>query len=293
MSENKAISTIDGFNTENCFPDSFWNRTAPLGKHDLVKISEDGLLQSSQQLIQAPAAELRRYYAMPALPFFTLHLTDMAEDGSEFKYDYEPLPKPIADEVNSDGVICDLNIVCRMAFRWDGHPEWQPLLGMILGGITDPKNNCREPNTKLEWLWDGDSSGFDLTDFVERQMDLAFSYYLRVQALLHNRPEVFTESAATRALDANRAKRKKGNPSQRKVRAYRVLTADIGKIMELIIGSAGKRTFSCPNWGVIGHIRRYKSGKEVWIKPYAKGKHRNKSELYSSKKYELAQEALS
>ena len=44
---------------------------------------------------------------------------------------------------------------------------------------------------------------------------------------------------------------------------------------------------NCPSWGVIGHIRTYKSGKKVWIKPYRKGKERKNTAVYSSKDYDL------
>lgn len=37
-----------------------------------------------------------------------------------------------------------------------------------------------------------------------------------------------------------------------------------------------KRMIRCEAWGVRGHIRRYKSGKEVYIKPYVKGKNKDK-----------------
>ena len=42
---------------------------------------------------------------------------------------------------------------------------------------------------------------------------------------------------------------------------------------------------SCPCWGVIGHMRTYKSGKQVWIAPYRKGKERNNPGAYRPKEY--------
>ena len=51
--------------------------------------------------------------------------------------------------------------------------------------------------------------------------------------------------------------------------------------------NADRRTMSCPCWGVIGHMRHYKSGKAVWIKPYRKGKERKNPEKYQPKDYEI------
>lgn len=51
--------------------------------------------------------------------------------------------------------------------------------------------------------------------------------------------------------------------------------------------NADRRTMSCPCWGVIGHVRHYKSGKAVWIKPYRKGKERKNPEKYQPKDYEI------
>ena len=47
---------------------------------------------------------------------------------------------------------------------------------------------------------------------------------------------------------------------------------------------------TCPCWGVIGHWRTYKTGKQVWIAPYRKGKERKTSSAYSPKEYALKEE---
>lgn len=46
-------------------------------------------------------------------------------------------------------------------------------------------------------------------------------------------------------------------------------------------------TFKCPCWGVRGHIRHLKNGKEVFVKAYKKGEKRGNSEAYMAKEYEI------
>lgn len=47
-------------------------------------------------------------------------------------------------------------------------------------------------------------------------------------------------------------------------------------------------TIHCPCWGVAGHYRRYKNGKEVWVKPHLKGPMKDcpSEAIYSVKKYQ-------
>ena len=47
------------------------------------------------------------------------------------------------------------------------------------------------------------------------------------------------------------------------------------------------KVITCPSWGVMGHTRTLKSGKQIWIKPYRKGKERNNPDAYSPKQYDL------
>lgn len=47
------------------------------------------------------------------------------------------------------------------------------------------------------------------------------------------------------------------------------------------------RVIQCPYWTVRGHYRTYKSGKKVWIEPYAKGKERNNPDRIVAKTYSI------
>lgn len=46
----------------------------------------------------------------------------------------------------------------------------------------------------------------------------------------------------------------------------------------------------CPYWTVRGHYRTYKSGKKIWIEPYAKGKERGNPDYIVTKTYKIKQE---
>ena len=48
--------------------------------------------------------------------------------------------------------------------------------------------------------------------------------------------------------------------------------------LEKVVRSKGITEYNCPCWGVRGHIRHLKSGKQIYIKPYKKGKERDKYE---------------
>lgn len=292
MSESNVPKEYWGFENGQQFPDEFWNRIIPMGKRDVVRIGEDDLINGSQPLLLKPA-DRWKYVETPALPFFTLHIDKAAsDDDAEYKYDYEPLPHPLDEEMSYEGVVSVPKLICRLAFRWSQSPGWVPVIGMVFGTIFNPKDNVREPSIKFEWIREGTLDG-SVADFAELQMRHALNKYLRVQALLLNRPEIFREETAVRNPAGSSSNSHKNN-KRRKVKAYRVLIADHGKIpafIDDIDDDKEKRSFSCPCWGVIGHVRRYKSGKEVWVKPYVKGKERKKPELYSAKQYEIVKGA--
>lgn len=49
----------------------------------------------------------------------------------------------------------------------------------------------------------------------------------------------------------------------------------------------GDRIIQCPYWTVRGHYRTLKSGKKVWVRPYAKGKERNNPDQIVAKTYNI------
>ena len=107
--------------------------------------------------------------------------------------------------------------------------------------------------------------------------------YIGIQRAMYNKPEVFIESTGRRIMSGSGS----GGRRRNKVRVVRTIRMDGGELRRY---SSPQRHMSCPCWGVAGHWRRYKSGKEIWIEPYRKGKHRDDPEKYRPKDYSFLQE---
>ena len=103
--------------------------------------------------------------------------------------------------------------------------------------------------------------------------------YLAIQRALKHRPTVFYTSTGKKQMCGNSGEYIPKKHVERSVRMIRVDAEELRKY------AAPLQHMNCPCWGVIGHIRHYKSGREVWIKPYRKGRQRNNPEAYQAKEY--------
>ena len=103
--------------------------------------------------------------------------------------------------------------------------------------------------------------------------------YLAIQRALKHRPTVFYTSTGKKQAHSENGEYIPQKHADRAVRMICINDRELRRYTEPI------RHMNCPCWGVIGHMRRYKSGKEVWIKPYRKGKERNNPEAYQAKQY--------
>ena len=118
---------------------------------------------------------------------------------------------------------------------------------------------------------------------VCKMQHMLLKHYFMVQTLLYNRPEIFKKTTERMTFNMSMTGNER-HPKDRKrvVKMVKVLHIDQGEIEKLV---KAHREMTCPCWGVIGHWRRYKSGKKVWIEPYRKGKKRNDPKAYSPKEY--------
>ena len=127
----------------------------------------------------------------------------------------------------------------------------------------------------------------DEQTFVEfvRNIKLA---YMTMQYCFKHRPVLFREITEKRPqmTEVSHGKKKK---HRNKVRAVKVITI-VPEELEAISATVSHE-ITCPCWGVMGHWRTYKTGKKIWIKPYKKGKERNKEAAYRPKEYEDCKEA--
>lgn len=110
--------------------------------------------------------------------------------------------------------------------------------------------------------------------------------YLAVQMMSTERPEV---------MAAEIVREEYSGTVKEKGRYKSVLRAHMDKVIRISDDAftdtpKSHHTMTCPCWGVAGHMRTYKSGKQVWIKPYRKGKQRNNPEAYQPKEYEISKE---
>lgn len=280
----QTSKAYEGFTKDRYFPDEYWNRRTPASELDIIKLSESDLISGSDGFL-GKLENRWRFIEKPSLKSFSLLIDSMLHDpNSEFRLDFEPMPDNLAPEENEDGLICNLRIACRISFRWSEKPWWTPFIGILIGVIYNPVDGSREASAKVEWLRDGDFGG-DIFEFVEPQIRQAVGNYFRVQAIMLNRPEVFKwESIPHTELEKDTAIRPHTH-KQRKVKLCRVIVVDQDKIKNISIGQRDE--IQCPCWGVIGHVRRYKNGKEAWVKPYVKGKERHNMDHYSAKQYEV------
>lgn len=112
--------------------------------------------------------------------------------------------------------------------------------------------------------------------------------YMAVQRISVKRPEVLVTTGTTEVEKTVTIKRKGRYKQVRKTKMVKVIRVSDAVIVRQ--DPRGHHKISCPCWGVAGHMRTYKSGKQVWIKPYRKGKQRNNPAAYVPKEYQLPKE---
>ena len=112
--------------------------------------------------------------------------------------------------------------------------------------------------------------------------------YMAVQRISVQRPEVLVHTG-TEELERDVTIKHKGRYKQvRKTKMIKMIR--ISDEVPTRQNSQGHHKITCPCWGVAGHMRTYKTGKQVWIKPYRKGKQRHNPAAYVPKEYQLPKE---
>jgi len=123
---------------------------------------------------------------------------------------------------------------------------------------------------------------------INTAVSRCFFGFIAIQNLLLHHRQCFRESIETTTKHML-CKKGKGVKSKRpgKVKVYK-----LNNISDEIIEKAGcsseKYTRYCDAWGVRGHYRHYASGKTAYVKPYVKGRCRDK---YTGREYVLFKEA--
>ena len=109
--------------------------------------------------------------------------------------------------------------------------------------------------------------------------------------LLHKPTSVHVrfERHSKEIIESTKAKSKKNT---RLVKVFKNLTfepevCNAHSAHENLEKHPAERKIDLECWGVTGHWRRYKTGHAIWIRPYFKGKAREKMEPYAAKKYQF------
>ena len=137
---------------------------------------------------------------------------------------------------------------------------------------------------RVQWCNHGNYRGSYISanlkdrDIMETFRDIKF-IYLAIQRALKYRPTMFYTPTGRKQTGSGSGEYIPQKHVQHPVRMIRVDAEELRKY------AAPLQHMNCPCWGVIGHIRHYKSGREVWIKPYRKGRQRNNPEAYQAKEY--------
>lgn len=116
----------------------------------------------------------------------------------------------------------------------------------------------------------------------------AIATYMGIQYMAKNKPTVFKTPQIQSSEEPEKAN-KEPEPERREAEFQRVVYIKDEKEDE--VKKAGNE-IKCTAWGVSGHYRHLKDGRVIWIKPYIKGKDRDKPEAYNAKTYKFAKEHL-
>ena len=115
------------------------------------------------------------------------------------------------------------------------------------------------------------------------------NFWIGIQYEMNNPPEETRVIEQRGPISGNSDKYTGGN---RIVLVKRVIPVDKdGNVIEYGPTNSGRK-YKCPAWGVQGHCRHYKSGKEIYIDPYVKGKYRNNPDAFIEKEYRLVDEKI-
>ena len=172
--------------------------------------------------------------------------------------------------INNKGSHCNLVVtLCRCENIFPGNKR--------MSSSTQFVTYCRDDDEHLM------ADQQCITEFV-RSVKIS---YLAVQMLSAERPSVFTNAPVTQKDTVELVKRKHKN-KYRKIHKTRLIrTVSITDDIVRSVTPGNSRLITCPCWGVAGHMRTYKSGRQIWIKPYRKGRVRFNSEAYEPKEYQI------
>lgn len=223
-----------------------------------------------------------RFLERPALPYFRVMLQE-PKSKPILTLEFAPPERFIsADRYENEAMETEAKVAIH---HYEAHPLVDAVI--VLGLVKNPDTGKHEVFYEITRFKALPQSGFRR----EILRDTAFALYSWVQETLYNRPTVFRD-ASTGAPVVLQREKERGEyiPHQNKVKTVRVVTISSEDIVPPPKSTSSARVFNCPCWGVMGHERRCKSGKVIWIQPYLKGAERSNTSKYCSKEYDIRQE---
>ena len=278
----------------------------PEKRYDVIQITEEegGALADALGLPSVRGIDL---LTEPALPHFSTTVTDA---GGTTRIVFAPTTLPAKRKKLEGSRLTSTPVIDAYIYqtRREGEPDVIITIGSFFLRMTGSDeyvegthqmvthiNECSPLGNEIEnrlVKYDFDAISREEKPqmaFVEEWARDIKLLYLGIQYALKTRPTLFRECVEQR--ESIGGERKPGK-TKRKVKTYRVITVDPVEFKKLPATKKEHRTFACPCWGVMGHTRRYKSGKEVWIRPYAKGQDRGNPASYTAKEYEIVREVV-
>lgn len=274
--------------------DKNWNRWAELGRgwaaFDRVYMTEAQVIALSERLRESSYFN-SDYLLNPSIPEFTVITEEEGREENTYTCFRRTLMKPsdfifpeieglvrtvepaidVYCYINNGGKLCNfVATLCKVTTEYQG--QSMTSTAQVLTYYHE------DPYT--EWVITNNST------YLQEFLRTIKCVYLGVQMLSLERPEVMT--AQTVREDYRTTVKKKGRyKAVNKTRFVKVIRITGESLAD---SPKGHHTITCPCWGVAGHMRTYKSGKQVWIKPYRKGKKRHDPSAYQPKEYEFPKE---
>lgn len=207
-------------------------------KMDIVTIPEQVAFDVSERI---PATEIPALLTEPSIPKFVL---DTGYAVAKFRGDAAKIDIMLYQRPKQNTLLCCFHCEAEIV------------------------------NNKVQFSlkWTAEDTDGDTLNAICKVMT---QYYIVVQFLMKNAPQkiIRTEKVSYIAPKSGSSKKHK-KPIRNKVHIHTVpqLTAEEIRL----ITQSREIVYTCEAWSVRGHYRHYKTGKVAYVKPYIKGKQKDK-----------------
>ena len=238
---------------------------------DVISITAQQLQVIRERIydLHLPQNIYRKYDENP-LNKFTLNFTFVDGGTSKFFYEYNEKTKLLT--VSHD--------------RFSISEEFVEFTDKGDSVKVQPYINWVKDNTIMKWLTtehektlDANTDPMSVHEKMITNQSMLLYVYWDIQFVLRNLPSVFIKSTSQKVKKIGNNKVSKNKHRIKLINHYRINEKTLAK----------KSTFkiSCPAWGVRGHYRlNPATGKrDIWVKPYIKGKERHNPSKYVEKEY--------